>query len=228
MQTAAQNPLMAPAGRRIPWTWWVAAVLSVGIAAYSLRYAIVGEAAYVPELAPSFRVRPLTVFAHTLFGPIALMLGLVNLLPAMRQRARWAAHRWVGRVYIVSCVTLGVAGLSMAFHAAGGMFARVGFALLAVLTLATVLQAYRSIKARHVRQHREWMLRSYSLIFAAVTLRIWLPLLIIAYQGQFMPAYRWVAWVSWVPNILVVEYLIRRGWRPHAALPERFPDTVSS
>ena len=228
MQTAAQKPVMVPSGRRIPWTWWLAAVLSVGIAAYSLRYAIVGEAAYVPELAPSFRVRPWTVFTHTLFGPIALVLGLVNLLPVMRHRARWAAHRWVGRIYLAACVALAMAGLSMAFHAAGGLVARVGFGMLAVLTLATALQAYRSIKAGEVRQHREWMLRSYSLIFGAVTLRIWLPLLIIAHQGQFMPAYRWVAWVSWVPNIVLVEYLIRRGWRPPAALPERFANPVSS
>jgi len=69
------------------------------------------------------------------------------------------------------------------------------------------------------------MLRSYALIFAAVTLRIWLPLLIIAYQGDFLPAYRWVAWVSWVPNALFVEWIIRRGWRPTFAAPEGFAST---
>jgi uncharacterized membrane protein len=225
MQTAVEKPVRVPE-RRVPWTWWVAAVLAIAIAGYSLRYAIVGEAAYVPELAPSFRVRPLTVMAHTLFGPIALAFGLVNLLPAMRQRRRWTAHRWIGRTYLVSALVLSVAGLSLAFHAAGGTAARVGFALLAVLTLATIVQGYRFIRVRNVRQHREWMLRSYSLIFAAVTLRIWLPLLIIAYQGEFLPAYRWVAWVSWVPNLIFVECWIRRGWRPNAALPDRFAEAL--
>jgi hypothetical protein len=42
----------------------------------------------------------------------------------------------------------------------------------------------------------------------------WLPLLIIAYQGELDPAYRRVAWASWVPNIVWAEWLIRRGWRP--------------
>jgi len=223
MQTAVEKPVVV-AGRRAPWTWWVAAVLSLAIAVYSLRHAIVGEAAYGPELAPSFRVRPKTVMAHTLFGPIALVCGMVNLLPAMRQRRRWVAHRWIGRTYLVSAFVLSVAGLLLAFHAAGGLASRIGFALLAVLTLVTVVQGYRFIKVRSVRQHREWMLRSYSLIFAAVTLRIWLPLLIIAYQGQFLPAYRWVAWVSWVPNLLFIEYWIRRRWRPVSALPERFAE----
>jgi hypothetical protein len=54
------------------------------------------------------------------------------------------------------------------------------------------------------------MIRSYSLMFAAPTLRLWLPLLIIAYQGEFRPAYLWVAWVCWVPNLLVAEWYIRR------------------
>ena len=223
MQTAVEKPV-GVSGRRAPWTWWVAAVLALAIAGYSLRHAIVGEAAYVPELAPSFRVRPMTVMAHTLFGPFALVCGMVNLLPAMRHRRRWTAHRWIGRTYLASALVLSVAGLLLAFHAAGGPASRIGFGLLAVLTLVTVVQGYRFIKVRSVRQHREWMLRSYSLIFAAVTLRIWLPLLIIAYQGQFLPAYRWVAWVSWVPNLLFIEYWIRRGWRPVSALPERFAE----
>jgi len=225
METAVEQPGRAPKSGRVPWWWWIAAVLAVGIAAYSLRYAFFGEAAYTPELAPSFQERQLTVTIHTLFGPAALVLGLVNLLPAMRQRGRWPVHRWLGRVYVVSALALASAGLSMAFHAAGGTGARVGFVLLAVGTLTTTLQAYRYIRARDVRHHREWMLRSYALIFGAVTLRIWQPLLMIAYQGEFLPAYRWVAWLSWVPNVIFVESIIRRGWRPKFVPPDGFVST---
>jgi uncharacterized membrane protein len=222
MSTSVGAPLAARPPRRVPIWWWFAAVLAVGVAAYALRYALIGEPAYVPELASSFRERPLTVTIHTLFGPIALVLGLVNLLPVMRQRRLWPVHRWIGRVYLVSAILLGVAGLSLAFHAAGGVGSRIGFAMLAALTVTTAAQGYRAIRSRHVRQHREWMLRSYGLIFGAVTLRIWLPLLILAYQGQFLPAYRWVAWVSWVPNLLFVEWIIRRGWRPAFVLPASY------
>src|SRR5687768_6964057 len=226
------TPLTAPVGDRsrgrVPWWWWPASLLAVLVAVYSLRYVVVGEPAYVPELAPSFLDRPLTVTIHTLFGPIALVTGLVNLLPAMRKRPRWATHRWLGRIYLISAIALGGAGLSLAFHAVGGVVARVGFVLLALATLATAVQGYRCIRRRDVRHHREWMLRSYALIFGAVTLRIWLPLLIIAYQGQFVPAYRWVAWLSWVPNALFVEWIIRHGWRPASALPDRFPEPATA
>ena len=54
------------------------------------------------------------------------------------------------------------------------------------------------------------MLRSYALVFAAVTLRIELPLLTMAF-GDFTPAYQVVAWLCWVPNALWAEWYIRRG-----------------
>ena len=54
------------------------------------------------------------------------------------------------------------------------------------------------------------MMRSYACIFGAVTLRIWLPMLIVAHGGKFLPAYRWVAWLAWVPNLAFAEWMIRR------------------
>ena len=215
---AMTAPLLIPQ-RRVPLWWWLAALLAIVIAGYSLRYVIVGERAFVPEMVESFRARIVPVLIHTTFGPIALVLGLVNLLPAMR-RGRWALHRLVGRIYLISGLVLGLAGGYLSLFAVGGTVARLGFFVLAVATLTTLAGGYVSIRRRNIRQHREWMLRSYSLIFGAVTLRIWLPLLIIAYQGEFLPAYRWVAWLSWVPNILWAEWRIRRGWRPSYHHPE--------
>src|SRR4051812_9439724 len=81
MQPAVTEPALPTPRRRVPLWWWPAALFAVAIAGYSLRYGIVGERAYGPEQAESFRARPLTVAVHTLFGPIALVLGLVNLLP---------------------------------------------------------------------------------------------------------------------------------------------------
>ena len=203
------------ASHRTPRWWWIAALLALGVAGYALRYVIVGESAYVPELRASFKARPLAINAHTLFGPIALVLGIVQMLPAMRRSGRWRAHRIMGRIYGIAAVILGCAGLYLAFYSAGGVITHLGFGLLAVGLLVTVGQGYLKIRAGDIVAHREWMLRSYALIFGAVTLRIWLPILIIfAYQGQFLPAYKWVAWVSWVPNILWAEWIIRRGWRP--------------
>lgn len=211
---------MATAQQKISSWWWPAALLAVGVAAYSLRYIVIGEAAFVPELADSFRARLVPVLIHTTFGPLALVLGLVNLLPAMRRR-RWALHRLLGRIYMVSGLTLGIAGGYLALFAAGGSFGRLGFLCLATGTVLTIVLGYGSIRSGNITEHREWMLRSYALIFGAVTLRIWLPILIVAHGGEFTPAYRIVAWLAWVPNIFWAEWIIRRGWRPvyeHATL----------
>ena len=214
--SSAMPPERAP---RAPVRWWLAAVLAVAIAGYALRYVIFGERAYVPELAPSFAARPWLIWAHALFGPIALVTGIVNLLPALRHPPRWILHRWTGRVYVTSALLTGFAGLGLSVFASGGTVARAGFALLALAVLGATTRGFVAIRsAVAIRTHREWMLRSYALIFAAVTLRIWLPLLIVAYGGQFVPAYRWVAWVSWVPNVIAVEWMIHRGWRPRFRL----------
>jgi hypothetical protein len=210
-------------GTRVPRSWWPAAALAAFVAVYSLRYVVLGESAYVPELAQSFNERRALVVIHTLFGPMALLSGLANLLPALRRPPRWMAHRIVGRVYAVSAVLLGFllgsAGLALSLHATGGTLARVGFFSLALVTLGTVLIAYQRVRFGNVRAHREWVLRSYACIFGAVMLRIWLPLLIVANGGQFEPAYRVVAWLAWVPNLAFAELLIRRGWRPSFVPP---------
>ena len=202
---------IASTRRRIPRWWWLAAPLVAVIAAYSLRYAALGERAYTPELAPSFSERPTTVLVHTLFGPIALVLGLINLLPVHQPPSRTRSHRVAGRVYLVSSLLLGAAGLALSFHAAGGLVSRLGFLVLALITIGTGCIGFWRIRTGDVRRHREWMTRSYACIFGAVTLRLWLPLLIIAYGGEFIPAYRVVAWLSWVPNLAFAEWTIRRA-----------------
>jgi hypothetical protein len=70
--------------------------------------------------------------------------------------------------------------------------------------------AYLRIRRGNVQVHREWMIRNYALTFAAVMLRIWLPLFSALGYG-FPKAYIAVAWVSWVPNLLVAEMMIRFG-----------------
>ncbi len=53
------------------------------------------------------------------------------------------------------------------------------------------------------------MTRSYALTLAAVTLRIWLPMSQVA-GIPFADAYQVVAWLCWVPNLVVAEWLIIR------------------
>lgn len=194
----------------IPRWWWPIAALVAFVAVYSLRYVVLGERAYIPELAASFNARRTVVLIHTLFGPIALVLGMINLLAVHQPPLRRRTHRVVGRVYVAAALLLGAAGLALSPHAAGGLVSRLGFLVLALLTLGSAGAGYWHIRHGDVRRHREWMTRSYACIFGAVTLRLWLPMLIAAHGGEFLPAYRWVAWLAWVPNLAFAEWIIRR------------------
>ena len=63
-----------------------------------------------------------------------------------------------------------MAGLYLAIYAVGGFVSALGFGLLAVLLLTFTSIAYLRIRAGNEFSHKEWMTRSYALIFAAVTL----------------------------------------------------------
>jgi len=86
----------------------------------------------------------------------------------------------------------------------------VGFACLAVAWLYTGACAYRAIRAGNIASHRRWMIRNFSLTFAAVTLRIWLPSSMVLGIDAVL-AYQAIAWLCWVPNLLVAELVFNRS-----------------
>jgi hypothetical protein len=53
------------------------------------------------------------------------------------------------------------------------------------------------------------MIYSYAACLAAVTLRLWLPVLSMTFQ-HFVTAYTIVAWLCWVPNIIVASIIASR------------------
>jgi len=103
----------------------------------------------------------------------------------------------------------GVAGLPLAAASAADLVTRTGFGVLAVCRLATTLLAFRSIRRRDIPAPQRW---SCALTLAAVTLRIHMP--VSQVMGiQFEDAYRVVAWICWVTNLVIVEsWFVPRGW----------------
>lgn len=183
-------------------------MLSWVIVLYGALFLMLRERVFPPDLAESFKARPWGIYPHVIVGMLALAIGPLQFHPRVQANVR--LHHRLGISYVVIAVLVGIVGMYMAIYSFGGMITHLGFGLLGFLVLVTTMLAYRSVLAQRYAVHREWMIRSYALMFAAPTLRLWLPLLIIAYQGEFRPAYLWVAWVSWVPNIIFAEWYIRR------------------
>jgi uncharacterized membrane protein len=120
-------------------------------------------------------------------------------------------HRTFGKGYVLAVMVSGTSGLYISIFASGGIVAALGFALLAVAWLYTTIRAYSSIRNRTISKHREWMTRSYALCFAAVTLRVYLPLSTFLMGIDFIHAYRAIAWLCWIPNLLLAEIIIQKA-----------------
>jgi uncharacterized membrane protein len=193
--------------------WTLVVLTAFGMALYGLGHVLLGEQAYVDLTADSFRERPWGIFFHALFGVPAIALGPLQFLWSSPTRRR-ALHRALGKVYVIAALGTGAVGLYMSFYSYGGWMSRFGFTGMALAALITTGVAYVKIRGRNLAAHRAWMVRSYAVIFSAVTFRLWLPTMIVLYGGDVSPAYGWASWLSWVLNLAVVElYLQRSGLR---------------
>ncbi len=187
-------------------------ILSLGVAAYAVfTYAFLPLGRTVhPDMRATFEAYRVGIYAHIFASVVALALGPFQFSARLRSR-RLALHRWLGRIYLgVGVFVGGSAGLFMAFHAFGGLVSRLGFSALAAAWLYTGLRAYLAIRAKDIAAHRRWMVRNFSLTFAAVTLRLWLPASLVS-GIPFELAYPVIAWLCWVPNLVVAELLFNRS-----------------
>ena len=150
------------------------------------------------------------LFIHITTSIVALVIGPFTLSTKFRGK-NINRHRIVGRIYMVGILLGGVSGLYLSFYATGGLVAKLGFGLLSILWLASAYQALHRVKNKKIKEHRKWMIRNYALTFAAVTLRIWLPLFIVLFGiEQFELIYAVIAWLAWVPNLIIAELFIRQ------------------
>ncbi len=145
-------------------------------------------------------------YTHIIFGGIALLTGWIQFSKKIRDR-NITLHRRFGQVYVAAALTSALAGIYIGFFATGGAIAATGFISLGVVWFSTTLEAYRQILRKQIEAHKKWMFYSYAACFAAVMLRLWLPLLTFIF-GDFITAYKLVAWLCWLPNLAFVRFYL--------------------
>lgn len=119
-------------------------------------------------------------------------------------------HRTMGWMYII--IVLGFSapsGLIMGIYANGGIFSQTAFVLLSILWIVFTFKAYSAVRNRDFEGHQKFMIRSYALTLSALTLRAWKYVIVLAFRPHPMDAYMLVAWLGWVPNLLLAEWYIR-------------------
>ncbi len=187
------------------------ALLSVIMGLYPSQFLMGGSKAGILKIKPeALFLNPfwqVGFYMHIIFGGLALLIGWVQFSQWIRSRSL-KFHRQTGKVYVTAVLLSAVSGFYIAFYASGGLPVVLGFMSLSCIWCYTTLMGYIRIRNGQVEQHKKLMIYSYACCFAAVTLRLWMPLLY-KITGNFMTAYMIVAWWCWAPN-LAVAYLLTR------------------
>jgi hypothetical protein len=128
-------------------------------------------------------------------------------------------RRQSGRIYVAACVIGGTGALATSPYGSGGPVAGLGFGVLAILWIAMTLGAWRAAIKRNFALHRLLMRFSYALTFAAVTLGLQSPIAFALGYGSYSAMSVWLAYTSWIPNVIVVALY---------SMTEAFPGPVRS
>lgn len=167
------------------------------------------------------------LLGHAGFSAVALLLAPLQASAVVRRRAP-RLHCWSGRVSFVSILIGGLGALILAPVSYAGLVGTIGFGLMAIGWSTSAVLSVRAARHRRLVEHRRWAIRTLAFTFAAVTLRLWTTVLILAQRPEggeaaalaFDRAYQFVPFLSWVPNVLIVEYFLRRAKRP-SSLPSK-------
>jgi hypothetical protein len=150
----------------------------------------------------------LAFFVHVYSSLFVLLAGFTQFSDRMLKTKKWL-HKLSGRTYVLIVLLLSApSGFIIGLYANGGISSRIAFCILGVLWFVFTLLAWIRIRKGDYKAHVSFMYRSYALALSAITLRAWKYLIVYLFHPHPMDAYRVVAWLGWIPNLLIAEYLI--------------------
>lgn len=149
---------------------------------------------------------------HLAGGAVAITAGLVQIWLGLTNRVR-QLHRMLGKVYAVAVLTGSLGGFYLVLTIPTHLPYRAGLFMLNVAWLLTTAMALYAIRTRRIEQHREWMLRSFTVTFAFVTYRLvssWLRHWIKVPDDPVADDIDTImAWACWAVPLLIAEPLIQ-------------------
>jgi uncharacterized membrane protein len=158
----------------------------------------------IPEVTNNL-IWKISFICHISFGGLSLIIGWIQFVEKLRKKSS-ILHRKIGKLYILSVIISSVTAIYIGFFANGGLISAFGFICLGILWFTTTIIALIAIKNGHIKKHQNFMTYSYACTFAAVTLRLWIPLLNGLLKSPEL-TYLIVAWLCWIPNIIVAYFI---------------------
>jgi uncharacterized membrane protein len=214
-RAAQRTPLL-----RRPWVVPLALMTVIFIAYAVPPYLTLDPSqARTQPMPPHASYYPLLV-THIFLGSMALLAACLQVWPWLR-RTRPAIHRWSGRVYVTAALSASVCVMIISPMGLYGANQRVANTMLALLWFGTTLAGFRAVRQRRFADHRQRMLRSIALAFSIVAFRVWMLITFAIFVPEIFTgadvdpadvsqAVGVTSWVSWVVNLLIVEWWLHR------------------
>jgi len=143
--------------------------------------------------------------------------GLICLISRFLQYSKFLLkcappfHRYLGHVYALSIITLVFpTGVALSFVAKGGTSGMIGFLLLAIATLVTLILGMIAIFKRNIRAHQAWITRSFALVTSAITFHT-LQLALSYTEISYTTNYQISLWLSIAINLILAEYYLKKS-----------------
>lgn len=148
-------------------------------------------------------------YPHSIFSGIALLIGWLLFSKKLINK-HFRLYLIAAKIYIVATILSAMGIIYIGYFISGGsIVVTTGFISLGLIWFYSSLRAYRyTIEKNLLAQHR-MMFYSYAACLSVITLRLWLMLLgsvIIEINLMMMI----VAWLSWIPNLIVAFIINRR------------------
>lgn len=180
-----------------------------GILAYSAFKSDTGFLAFKQDYLP-ITVWKVAFYTHVFSSIFTLLAGFTQFSDQVLKEHR-QLHRLVGRLYAWNILVINFpAGMIMAIYANGYLPSKLAFIILDSLWFWFTLKAVIEIKRGNIAAHKRYMIRSYALTCSALTLRAWKLILSNSFTIDPVTLYMIDAWLGFVPNLLLAEWLIRK------------------
>jgi uncharacterized membrane protein len=169
---------------------------------------------------------------HVGAGGVALLTGPIQLWLGVSGRAT-RMHRGLGVAYVASVAIGSAAAFYLAAHTSLGWGFGAGITGLGLAWTVTTALAIVAVRRGFIEQHRQWMIRSYTVTFAFVTFRAAWAVLQAAGVGTRDEQLAASSWFCWAVPLLLLEAVMNGrtifGGRPAAVtLDDRSRRTLES
>lgn len=165
----------------------------------------------------------LSFYIHVFSSPFIMIAGLMQFNRFLFHKHR-KIHRISGYVYVVIVLLIsGPSAFVMSLYANGGYPAQISFVILNLLWITSTFLALNEVRKGNYQKHFNWMLRSFALTLSAVTLRFYAYLFDVFHVPLHpVTAYIVLAYMGWIPNLLIAEILIKRNLVKHYFVSKSF------